>query len=269
MHHATAALTRLSHYSSVLAIAICASALTVSAQLAPVKPGVYRWSDHTVQADSNRETRAILEGTSPHLSFLKIHATTQPVGAQPRPARANDDAEELIIVKEGLLKMTFDNHSEVLAAGSVVHLMPGQMHQIANVGDVPLTYYVMKYRSEKPMQLERATASGASRMFDVTKLPLKPSARGAGRAYFDRATAMCERFELHVTQLHQSGPSHAPHSHVESEIILVISGDTEMSIDGKDYKGSAGDFYLVPSNQPHGLRNLSDKPCAYFAFKWK
>lgn len=253
---------------SLLLAGFCISALPMSAQLQPVQNGVYRWADHPVQVNGDRETRTILEGTSAHLSYLKIHATTQAVGAESRPAHANEDAEELIIVKEGLMKMTFDEHSEVLAAGSVVHLMPGQMHRIANVGDVPLTYYVMKYRARKPMQPGRGAASGGSRMFDVTKLPLNPSARGAGRPYFDRATAMCERFELHVTQLHKPGPSHLPHAHVETEIILVISGDTEMTINGQEYKGSAGDFYLMEANLPHGVRNASAKPCAYFAFKW-
>lgn len=247
---------------------LCVLQLPAFAQRPPVKSGVYRWSDHPVVANGDHESRLILEGESPHLSYLKIHATTHAVGAESRPARANEDAEELIIVKEGLLKMTFDDHSEVLPAGSVVHLMPGQMHRFTNVGDVPLTYFVMKYRSRKPMQLERGIATGGSRMFDVTELPLKPSSRGAGRPYFDRATAMCERFEMHVTHLHQSGASHSPHAHVETEIILVISGVTEMTIDGQDYQASAGDFYLMAAHLPHGIRNASERPCAYFAFKW-
>ena len=242
--------------------------LPAFAQLQQVESGVYRWDDHPVKTNGDRDTRLILEGESPHLSYLKIHATTHAVGAESRPARANEDAEELIIVKEGLLKMSFDDHSKVLPAGSVVHLMPGQMHRIANVGDVPLTYFVMKYRSRKPMQLERGIATGGSRMFDVTELPLKPSSRGAGRPYFDRATTMCERFEMHVTQLHHSGPSHSPHAHIETEIILVISGDTEMTIDGLEYQASAGDLYLMTAHLPHGIRNTSERPCTYFAFKW-
>ncbi|MDQ8199708.1 cupin domain-containing protein [Pelagicoccus enzymogenes] len=241
---------------------------SLSAQLKPVESGVYRWSDHSVKINGDRESRAILEGESPHLSYLKIHASTQAVGAIAKPPRANEDTEELIIVKEGLLKMSFEDHCEILPAGSVVHIMPGQVHQIANAGDVPLTYFVMKYRSRSPMQIERGIASGGSQMFDVTNLPLKPSSRGAGRPYFDRPTAMCERFELHVTQLHQPGPSHKPHSHVETEIILVISGDTEMTIDGKEYQATAGDFYLMTAHLPHGVRNVSEKPCSYFAFKW-
>lgn len=214
-------------------------------------------------------TRKILEGSSTHFGYLEIHATTQSVGAKPGPAHANEDVEEMIIIKEGLMRFTAGDKSSILGAGSVVSLMPRQRHGIENVGDVPLTYYVMRYRSRKPMNPERGQAAGGTLLLDVSELPLKPSSRGAGRPYFDRATAMCERFEMHVTQLQSKGPSHEPHSHVESEIILVLSGETEMTIDGKEYKATAGDFYLMESQLPHGIRNATDQPCSYFAFKWK
>lgn len=238
------------------------------AQLQPVKPGVYRWADHKVEVGVDRETRKILEGTSPYFEYLEMHATTQFVGAKPKSAHANEDAEELIIVKDGLVKFTIDGASQVLGAGSVISLLPQQMHSLENVGDVPLTYFVMKYRSKQPMDLARGAAAGGSLMFNVAELPLKPSSRGAGRRYFDRATAMCHRLEMHVTQLHQRGPSHEPHSHGESEIILVLSGETEMQIAGKHYQATAGDFYFAPADEHHGVGNASDKPCSYFAFKW-
>ena len=77
------------------------------------------------------------------------------------------------------------------------------------------------------------------------------------------------RICLHVTQLNKKGPSHNPHSHLETEIILVLSGETEMTIDGKEYKAGVGDFYFVNSELFHGMRNAGDEPCSYFAFKWK
>jgi len=122
---------------------------------------------------------------------------------------------------------------------------------------------------QRPYEAYPGVAEGGSQMFDVNTLPLKPSTRGGGRRYFDRATAMCERYEMHVTQLHKKGPSHDPHSHIETEIILVIAGETGMMIDGEHYEGTVGDFYLMEANLPHGVSNASDeKACSYFAFKW-
>jgi len=56
---------------------------------------------------------------------------------------------------------------------------------------------------------------------------------------------------------------------VETEIMLVISGDVEMTINGQYYKGSAGDLFIAESGKMHGIGNASDNPCKYFAFKWR
>jgi quercetin dioxygenase-like cupin family protein len=243
--------------------------ITTMAQLQPVNTGVYTWSDLAVKAGDNRESRKILEGTSAHLDYLEIHATTQFKGAKPSTAHANDDIEECIIVKEGKLKVTIEGRSTVLGAGGVILLMPRQMHAIENVGDDNLTYYVMRYRSKKKTDLERARSAGGTLTLNADSLKFIASNRGGSRPYFDRATAMCERFEMHVTRLDKIGESHVPHAHTETEIILIISGETEMTINGNEYKGSAGDLYFMESQLLHGIRNAKDAPCSYFAFKWK
>jgi (S)-ureidoglycine aminohydrolase len=248
---------------------LCFFTLTTMAQLKPVNGGVYTWTDLPVKTADDRESRKILEGSSTHLDYLEIHATTQFKGAKPSTAHANDDIEECIIVKEGKLKATIEGQNTVLGAGGVILLMPRQMHSIANVGDGNLTYYVMRYRAKKKMDLQRGQTSGGTLALNADSLEFKPSARGGGRAYFDRPTSMCERFEMHVTRLTKKGPSHDPHAHLETEIILVISGDTEMTLDGKEYKASAGDLYLMNSELLHGVRNAKDAPCEYFAFKWR
>ncbi|MEZ4939725.1 MAG: pectate lyase [Saprospiraceae bacterium] len=237
--------------------------------LEPVSSGVYKWTDHAVKTGKFRETRKILEGSSPHFEYLEMHATTQFPGAKPDAAHANDDMEECIIVQEGQMKVTIEDSSVILGPRGVILLMPEQIHSLENIGDSKLTYFVMKYRSKKKMDIERGQASGGSLMLHADALPFKPSARGGGIAYFDRPTAMCERFEMHITHLDKKGPSHQPHAHAETEIILVLSGNTEMTIDGKEYTAGPGDFYFMQSESLHGVRNAGNEPCSYFAFKWK
>jgi (S)-ureidoglycine aminohydrolase len=74
---------------------------------------------------------------------------------------------------------------------------------------------------------------------------------------------------MHVSTLLEGLPSHAPHRHDAEEIILIIKGDTTMSIDKEDYAGSAGDLFFLPSQSLHGIRNSGQGPCEYFAFQWK
>jgi (S)-ureidoglycine aminohydrolase len=73
---------------------------------------------------------------------------------------------------------------------------------------------------------------------------------------------------MHETQLNKKGPSHEPHRHDETEIILMLTGHTEMTIDGKEFKAGPGDFYVMNSQTLDGIRNANDTPCSYLAFKW-
>lgn len=253
---------------TMISIFLCLFVLSVFAQTGEVKTGVYRWSDRPVKQYGDRESGVFLEGTTPHFEYLKIHATTQYPGAKPSPEHANKDMEELVIVKEGTMKATIDGQTKILGAGSVLLILPEQMQSFANAGNNNLSYYALKYKSKKPMNIIQGLNNGGSMMLNADSLLFKTNARGGRRDYFDRPTAMCEKMEMHVTQLNQKGPSHEPHSHLDTEIILVISGETEMTIDGKEYTAGPGDFYLVSSELFHGVRNATDKTCSYFAFRW-
>ena len=243
--------------------------LSAPAQLQPIESGVYHWKDLPVKISKDRETRSLFEGTSTHLEYLEIHATTQMPAAVPRPPHDNKDIEELIIVKEGQMKVTIDEQSVVLGPGGVVLILPLQMQTFENVGDGKLIYYVMQYRSKKPMNIERGKSNGDSMLLNKDSLVFKPSAKGGAWAYFDRPTSMCENLEMHVTQLNKKGPSHTPHSHVDTEIILVLEGTNEVTIGDKTYNGSPGDLYFIDSGLVHTGGNGSDTPCTYFAFKWR
>jgi quercetin dioxygenase-like cupin family protein len=239
-----------------------------NAQSEPVKGGVYKWNELPVVKTEDRESRKILEGVSPHFEYLEIHATTQLPGAKASTAHANEDIEECILVVEGKMKVAFENESTILEAGGVLLLMPKQMHSLQNVGDTNLTYYVMRYKSKKPMNIERGQANGGSLLLNVDDLVYKNTELGGATDYFNRPTSMCEKFEMHSTVLNIKGPSHTPHAHLEGEIFLVVSGNTEMTIDGKEYKGGAGDLFFIKSQLMHGMRNATDNPCKYFVFKW-
>ena len=254
---------------SLLIFIFCLKTYSSFAQLQPIKSGVFKWDDHKVVQNGDRVGRPIFEGTSPHFDYLEIHATTQAIGASASTAHANEDIEELVIVKEGKMEVMLNGKGNILGPNGVLSLMPQQMHSLKNVGDTPLTYYVIKFRSKEPMNLERGRASGGTLMINSDSTTYQPTSVGGVRSYFDRATTMCERLEMHVTTLDGKVASHEPHSHVESEIILMISGETAQLIDGQEYTAKAGDFYFMESQHIHGIRNISDEPATYFAFKWK
>ncbi len=253
----------------ILSILFSTIVMNGFSQLKPVPSGVIRWNDLPVKKEGLRESRKLVEGTTNEFSYFEIHATTQQKGAVPRPPHTQPDIEELIIIKEGKLKCSIGNKTTELGKGSVLIIPPHEPQVFENTGDGPVTYYVLMFRSKKPVDMERSAKGGGILMvnFDTTTYTEKNN-RGT-RKFFDRPTAMCENYEMHITYLKQKGPSHAPHQHVDTEIILMIDGESEMVIDGQTYHGSAGDLYIMESGKMHGVANATDQPCSYFAFKWR
>jgi len=244
-------------------------AMTAFTQLQPVTSGVFHLNELPVKKDIQRETRRLCEGTTNEFEYFEMHATTQEKGAVPKPAHTQKDIEELIIIKEGTMKCSIGNKTTVLGAGSVLLIPPLESQTFENTGNGPLTYYVLMFRSKKAMNMERSKQAGGTLLLNIDSLEFKETAKGGTRKYFDRPTAMCENYEMHVTRLIHKGPSHDPHQHIETEIILVTEGNVEMTIDGKTYTGADGDLFIAESGKMHGVSNAAEKPCSYFAFKWR
>lgn len=253
----------------ILAIIMLPITMNTFAQLQPVPSGVIHWNELPVKTDGLRESRKLAEGTTNEFSYFAIHATTQQKGAVPRPAHTQKDIEELIIIKEGKLKCSIGNKTAELTAGGVLLVPPLEPQVFENTGDGPVTYYVLMFRSRKPMDMERSMNAGGALLVNRDTIPYKETNNKGARKYFERPTAMCDNYEMHITYLKQKGPSHAPHQHLDTEIILVIDGETEMTIDGNHYTGGPGDMYIIESGKMHGVGNASEKPCSYFAFKWR
>lgn len=239
------------------------------AQLQPIESGVFKWNNLPVKKEALRESRKLAEGTTQEFEYFEIHATTQMKGAIPRPAHTQKDIEELIIIKDGTMKCTIGAKTATLGKGSVLLIPPLQAQVFENTGNAPLTYYVLMFRSRKPMNIQRSDLAGGALLLNYDSLAYSEKNNKGNRKYFDRPTAMCTNYEMHITYLRQKGPSHAGHQHIDTEIILVIDGEAEMDIDGKNFTGGPGDLFIVESGKMHQVGNATEKSCSYFAFKWR
>ena len=230
---------------------------------------VYYWNKLEQKKEDTRIRRQVLEGKTSALSNFEIHASTLEPGKAPHPPHVHDDYEELIIVKEGQVKITIARQSKILGPGSIAFAMPGDEHGIENAGNTQATYFILKYKGKLQMDLERAKKAGGSFMLDWNNLKTNNTGKGYRRDFFNKATSQLAQFEMHTTALNTDSVSHAPHTHVQEEIILILRGNVEMFIDGKLYKGAAGDLYFISSNVPHALKNIGKEQCEYFAFQWR
>ena len=230
--------------------------------------GVYYWNKLEPIKEDTRVRRQVLEGKTFALEYFEIHASTLEPGKAPHPPHTHADQEELMIVKEGQVKIMIAGQRKILGPGSIAFAIPGDEHGIENAGNTTATYYILKYKGRSP-NIERGKQADGSFMLDWNELKTSNTGRGYRRDFFNRATSQLKQFEMHTTALNADSVSHAPHTHVQEEIVLILRGNVEMFIDGKFYKGAAGDLYFLSANVPHALKNIGKGQCEYFAFQWR
>lgn len=255
---------------NTLFILLLITATSVVAQnLAEIPSQIIHWDSLTAKTENGRTRRLLLEGTTTHLKYFRIHATTLEAGTAPNAAHPNKDADELIIVKEGKVQVTIGDKIKIIEAGGVAVVLSDEIHGLKNVGDKPATYYVLRYQAKTSTDLERGKKAGGSILLNKEDCPFKPHDKGGRRDYYNRATTQCSVFEMHTTALKAGLESHQPHTHVTEEALLITKGTITMVIDCKIYQAKAGDLVILTANIPHALINTTGGECEYFAFTWR
>lgn len=244
--------------------------LLVFAQNDTIPSGVYSWKEPDQKVSKNNLSAVLLEGQAKDMEYLHRSANTLLPAKQKTRFQVPENEEHLLLIKSGLLTITLKATDWSIGSGSIALLMPGEKYTLQSLNKEACSYYKMKYRSKLPADAVRGKAAGGSLVKDFSKIEFKPHAKGGVRNYFDRPTAMCRRFEMHVTQLDEGLTSHEPHTHTAEEIILLISARTEMPLGGeKLIKAGAGDFYFIRSNISHTIKNDGKGSSIYFAYKFE
>jgi quercetin dioxygenase-like cupin family protein len=71
---------------------------------------------------------------------------------------------------------------------------------------------------------------------------------------------------LHETELAPHTIPHPPHRHRHEEMVLIIDGTLEFTINGSATRAGTGSVLFAGSNDLHGIRNPEDVPARYFVF---
>ena len=238
------------------------------AQRDTVVSKVYRWLDLKEEKKDGMEIRKIANGSGAALAYMNWSLMTLQPGKSSHVLEKHND-EELIIISKGQLKVSVRDSTKLLGPGSIALFIPGDEHELLNTGTVPATYYVLQYRSKAPVDMERAKKAGGSFMIDWNNIEFKPHGRGGIRNFFDRPTAMLQRFEMHVTTLNAGIKSHEPHTHSAEEIVLLVNGNTNMQIAQTHQTANGGDLIYLSSNILHAIENIGKISSTYFAFQWQ
>ncbi|MDB5207594.1 MAG: hypothetical protein JWR72_2669 [Flavisolibacter sp.] len=240
----------------------------VKAQLLPLLSGVYNLDNINGRIDTAFKKKVKWEGSTTDLENLSVHVSTLAPGKTNHPPRAINDREELIIVKDGQLTITINDSSKMIGPGSLALIVAGDTQSFQNSSALPVTYYVLGFRSKSTVNIARGKDGGGSLVKDWNELTVKKTAKGESRPVFDRPSSMFTRFETHVTTLNGSQESHPPHEHRAEEIMFLIKGNVIVSMGEEKLKAAPGSLILARPNVLHNVTNAGAEPCTYFAIKW-
>jgi (S)-ureidoglycine aminohydrolase len=176
--------------------------------------------------------------------------------------------ELFFIVKYGPVHFELNEVSYELDKGSVVFLLPGDRLVVENRRKDEVEVYEMRMAAFNGPDKKRGVIAGPSFVINWYDMEYKPHDRGGVRQLFDRKTAMLNRFDIHITSLNPGISSHAPHTHKNEEIILMIDGIGEMQLGDEKQKITTGDAAWVGSDVPHNFTNTGKRPAVYFAIQW-
>lgn len=222
------------------------------------------WGQRPAVTSHGVTKRSLLHGATRDLSQLDVRSMTLDTGVIIAAYEA--DVDELIIVREGKLDISFGESGKLLGPGGVALFPAGEKYSLENGDRTPVTYYLFRFRSKGTRDQHRA---GPPFLIDWTEMIMKSTDKGESRRIFSQPVAWLGSIDMHATTLNTGEVSHPPHVHRAEEIILIRSGTVQEYIGGKYYPATAGDVIFLPSEVPHALENKGAGRCEYFALQWQ
>jgi quercetin dioxygenase-like cupin family protein len=102
-----------------------------------------------------------------------------------------------------------------------------------------------------------------SKAFRFEDLPVKQNGQNASRAIMNGLTHSGFAIEVHETDLAPGEAPHAPHHHVHEEMVIVVEGTVEFTVNGVTSRLGPGSVMYAASNDEHGQRNVGDTRARY------
>ncbi|HUI05486.1 MAG TPA: cupin domain-containing protein [Verrucomicrobiae bacterium] len=134
----------------IAVVAACATlaavALAQSSGKTVMKSTVFDWNGVKAEPTKVGARRQFFEAPTATLDQLSCHVTTLNPGEMPHAGHQHP-AEELIIVKEGMIEAVQNSVTNRVGPGSIVFEASNEYHSLRNVGQTQASYYVIKWFS--------------------------------------------------------------------------------------------------------------------------
>jgi XRE family transcriptional regulator, regulator of sulfur utilization len=108
-----------------------------------------------------------------------------------------------------------------------------------------------------------------STVFEWSAADTTPTEWGARRQVARTPTPTLDELEIHISTLNPGLSSHAPHQHVNEELLILKEGTLDTSQNGVTRHVGQGGIIFQASNEPHNVTNVGSTPATYYVINWK
>lgn len=104
-----------------------------------------------------------------------------------------------------------------------------------------------------------------SKAYAFDELPVSTNVSNTRqRRVFDGETTRGLALEMHETELEPGKMPHPAHSHVHEELLVLLEGKLEVTINGGKSTIGTNSVVFVSSGEEHGWRNVGDSAARYY-----
>ena len=103
-----------------------------------------------------------------------------------------------------------------------------------------------------------------AKVYHSTEIPYKGDATKKARRFFYGPEHSGYNLEMHETVLGPGVETHPLHTHAHQEIIILVEGTVQVSMDGRTDTVEAGSVIFYEPDKPHNLRNTGTVPYRYY-----
>ena len=108
------------------------------------------------------------------------------------------------------------------------------------------------------------TTALPAKIYHSSEIPYKGDEKKKARRFFYGPEHSGYNLEMHETVLGPGVETHPLHTHGHQEIIILLEGTLEVSMDGRTDTVEAGSVIFYEPDKPHNLRNTGTVPCRYY-----
>lgn len=114
----------------------------------------------------------------------------------------------------------------------------------------------------------RASAQSSARLpshaYRFEDLPVKTNGQNQSRAILNGEMHTGMPIEVHMTDLAAGLSPHPPHKHEHEEMVLMVEGQLDATVNGQTTRLTPGSLVYFASNDEHGTRNPGPGTARYF-----